>query len=473
MTGIDYLRKICNHPDLIEDESDIDPVQNYGAVAKSGKLIVVAALLKMWKQQGHRVLLFSQGRLMLNIIEKYVRDQGYKYFRMDGCTAIQSRATLVDEFNRDPKIFVFLLTTKVGGLGINLTGANRVIIFDPDWNPSTDIQARERAWRLGQKKSVTIYRLMTSGTIEEKIYHRQIYKQFLTNKILVDPRQRRFFKSNNLHDLFQLGDAEQQSTETGQLFEHMNVERQTNNTNEPTKKFKRKNYSKDDLDEIIGVASVQKFEEERDADAKNCDEDARMLNSLFSNTGVHSVLQHDRIMGAAQPEAVIVDREASKIARDSARALKESRIIIGKQKVSTPTWTGKQGSAGITTFRTKGKFGLASAVSGKISSSSILSNFRERNNLIASEPSHNLLQLPAQNQKNISVTRSDGTNNDTLSLMRIFLEAQGGSCGTFEMIKKFQVGTREEEVMLFRRLLKEIATFDMDLKLWTLKIDFN
>lgn len=73
---------------------------------------------------------------------------------------------------QDPSIYLFLLTTRVGGLGVNLTGADRVIIYDPDWNPSTDVQARERAWRIGQTRQVTIYRLLTSGTIEEKIYHR-------------------------------------------------------------------------------------------------------------------------------------------------------------------------------------------------------------------------------------------------------------------------------------------------------------
>lgn len=98
------------------------------------------------------------------------------------------------------------MTTRVGGLGINLTGANRVIIYDPDWNPSTDAQAQERSWRIGQDRDVTIYRLLTSGTIEEKIYHRQIFKQFLTNRILKDPRQRRFFKSNDLHELFTFTD---------------------------------------------------------------------------------------------------------------------------------------------------------------------------------------------------------------------------------------------------------------------------
>ncbi|VIO96242.1 Uncharacterized protein BM_BM18182 [Brugia malayi] len=86
-------------------------------------------------------------------------------------------------------IFIFLLTTRVSGLGINLTAANRVVIFDPDWNPSTDIQARERAWPIGQERAVTIYRLLTGGTIEEKIYHTQIFKVFLSNRTLDDPRQ--------------------------------------------------------------------------------------------------------------------------------------------------------------------------------------------------------------------------------------------------------------------------------------------
>jgi DNA excision repair protein ERCC-6 len=181
LAGIDILRKICNHPDLLEDSKS---VPDYGSASRSGKLLVVEALLNMWLQQKHRVLLFCQTRQMLDLVERFVSTKNFKYLRMDGNTPIPSRSKMVDSFNGDESFFVFLLTTKVGGLGINLTGANRVIIFDPDWNPSTDMQARERAWRLGQKKSVTIYRLMTSGTIEEKIYHRQIFKQFLTNKIL-------------------------------------------------------------------------------------------------------------------------------------------------------------------------------------------------------------------------------------------------------------------------------------------------
>jgi DNA excision repair protein ERCC-6 len=222
--GVDILRKICNHPDL-QDHKNLAhrPGYDYGNPSKSGKMQVVGSLLDLWKQNGHKTLLFAQHRIMLDIMEKYVKSmRGFKYRRMDGNTPIQLRQSMVDEFNNDPDIHVFLLTTKVGGLGINLTGADRVIIYDPDWNPSTDLQARERAWRLGQKREVTIYRLMTAGTIEEKIYHRQIFKQFLTNKILKDPKQRQTFHLSDLHDLFTLGD-EKGPTETSTLFKDAEV----------------------------------------------------------------------------------------------------------------------------------------------------------------------------------------------------------------------------------------------------------
>ncbi|XP_070580138.1 DNA excision repair protein ERCC-6-like [Ptychodera flava] len=228
--GLITLRKICNHPDLstggpkilvgeYKDDDDIPEERQFGFWKKSGKMIVVESLLKLWKKQQHRVLLFSQSKQMLDVLETFVRCQGYKYMRMDGSTPISSRQPAINTYNNDPSIFVFLLTTRVGGLGVNLTGADRVVIFDPDWNPSTDMQARERAWRIGQTKHVTIYRLLTTGTIEEKIYHRQIFKQFLTNRVLKDPKQRRFFKTNDLYELFSLGAQDNDhGTETSAIF---------------------------------------------------------------------------------------------------------------------------------------------------------------------------------------------------------------------------------------------------------------
>lgn len=227
-SGLISLRKICNHPDLFSGgpkilkgvpDEQLTEEEHFGYWKRSGKMIVVDALLKLWHKQGHRVLLFSQSRQLLNIMELFIRNLGYSYLKMDGSTTIASRQPLITKFNENSSIFVFLLTTRVGGLGVNLTGANRVIIYDPDWNPSTDTQARERAWRIGQKKQVTVYRLLTAGSIEEKIYHRQIFKQFLCNRVLKDPKQRRFFKSNDLTELFTLSSPDgSQGTETSAIF---------------------------------------------------------------------------------------------------------------------------------------------------------------------------------------------------------------------------------------------------------------
>ncbi|KFW60990.1 DNA excision repair protein ERCC-6 [Pygoscelis adeliae] len=227
-SGLVALRKICNHPDLFSGgprnlkgvpNAEVEEADQFGYWKRSGKMIVVESLLKIWHKQGHRVLFFTQSRQMLHILEDFVRHRNYSYLRMDGTTTIASRQPLITRYNEDKSIFIFLLTTRVGGIGVNLTGADRVIIYDPDWNPSTDTQARERAWRIGQKKQVTVYRLLTAGTIEEKIYHRQIFKQFLTNRVLKDPKQRRFFKSNDLYELFTLSSPDvSQGTETSAIF---------------------------------------------------------------------------------------------------------------------------------------------------------------------------------------------------------------------------------------------------------------
>jgi DNA excision repair protein ERCC-6 len=197
---------------------------DYGKPERSGKLLVVSKVLELWKKQGHHVLLFAQTQQMLDILEDVVLSAGYAYRRMDGSTQMASRQRIIDEFNEQDHVFVFLLTTKVGGLGITLTGANRVLLYDPDWNPATDAQARERAWRIGQTREVTVYRLVTAGTIEEKVYHRQIYKQHLTNKVLSDPKQRRFFKNRDLRDLFQLDEAQNGTIETADIFADVDAE---------------------------------------------------------------------------------------------------------------------------------------------------------------------------------------------------------------------------------------------------------
>ncbi|KAF9429167.1 hypothetical protein BGZ76_001718 [Entomortierella beljakovae] len=369
--GIDIVRKICNHADILKREhhsNDLD----YGHFSKSGKMVVVKALLQMWKTEKHRVLLFSQTRTMLDILEKFIKGEGYEYRRMDGTTPIQNRMGLVDEFNARDDIYVFLLTTKVGGLGVNLTGADRVIIFDPDWNPSTDVQARERAWRLGQTKEVTIYRLMTSGTIEEKIYHRQIFKQFLTNKILNDPKQRRFFKSHDMADLFKLEGEDAVGTETGGIFHgsEISMKSKTKTSGKGKKKTtKRGGDNLEELSRLDGVRKVEKFNMPRESSSLpggvKAEEDEEIvfksskteetsqdnpeiniLASLFKSSGVHSAVKHDEIMDSAKQENLIIEREATRVAERAMAALKESRKRRRRQDLDVPTWTGKSGSAG-------------------------------------------------------------------------------------------------------------------------------
>lgn len=222
------LRKICNHPDLYlyeahEDSEDID-AERFGNYKRSGKMTVVHSLLKIWQRQGHRALIFSQSRGMLCLLEQYLQVQQFKYLRMDGSVSVGQRQGMIKTFNENPEYLVFLATTRVGGLGVNLTGADRVIIYDPDWNPATDDQAKERAWRIGQQRNVTVYRLLSAGTIEEKIYQRQIFKHFLSNKILIDPNQKNVLTTSTLQGLFTLEELNcEGDTETASLFKHTKI----------------------------------------------------------------------------------------------------------------------------------------------------------------------------------------------------------------------------------------------------------
>lgn len=193
--GIDYLRKICNHPALA-DKCSVD-------IHNSSKLTLLEKLLPQWEKNNHRVLLFSQYLKMLDFVELLLKSLNLSYYRIDGDTQASQRIKTMDKFNSG-KRFACILSTKVGGVGVNLIGADRVIIIDPDWNPSTDSQALERAWRIGQKKPVSVFRLITIGTIEEKMYKKQIFKQFLSNKILQSPNQRRMFKPQTIKDMFTL-----------------------------------------------------------------------------------------------------------------------------------------------------------------------------------------------------------------------------------------------------------------------------
>lgn len=146
-------------------------------VTDSGKLAKLDDLLFKLKEGGHRVLLYFQMTRMIDLMEEYLTYRNYKYLRLDGSTKLEDRRDTVHDFQTRPEIFIFLLSTRAGGLGINLTTADTVIFYDSDWNPTIDSQAMDRAHRLGQTKQVTVYRMITRGTIEERIRKRALQKE--------------------------------------------------------------------------------------------------------------------------------------------------------------------------------------------------------------------------------------------------------------------------------------------------------
>ncbi|KAK4154158.1 SNF2 family N-terminal domain-containing protein [Chaetomidium leptoderma] len=184
------LRKCCNHPYLFEGAEPGPPyTTDEHLVYNAGKMIVLDKLLKRMQKQGSRVLIFSQMSRLLDILEDYCVFREYKYCRIDGSTAHEDRIAAIDDYNKPgSEKFVFLLTTRAGGLGINLTSADIVVLYDSDWNPQADLQAMDRAHRIGQTKQVVVYRFVTDNAIEEKVLERAAQKLRLDQLVIQQGR---------------------------------------------------------------------------------------------------------------------------------------------------------------------------------------------------------------------------------------------------------------------------------------------
>ncbi len=174
MNVVMQLRKAANHPYLFDNVEDLslDPGGEH-VITNCGKMNVLDKLLKKLKAADSRVLIFSQMTRTLDILEDYCWIRGFKYCRIDGSTSPEDREEGMHEFNKPgSEKFIFLLSTRAGGLGINLATADVVVLYDSDWNPQVDLQAQDRAHRIGQKKPVSVYRFVTEDTIEERIVNR-------------------------------------------------------------------------------------------------------------------------------------------------------------------------------------------------------------------------------------------------------------------------------------------------------------
>lgn len=169
-----------------------------------GKLQVLSSLLRTLHTGGHRALIFTQMTKMLDILESFLNYHGYVYMRLDGSTKVEMRQALMERFNNSNKYFIFILSTRSGGVGINLTGADTVIFYDSDWNPTMDAQAQDRCHRIGQTRDVHIYRLISERTVEENILKKANQKRLLGDLAIEGGNfTTAFFKKQTIHDLFE------------------------------------------------------------------------------------------------------------------------------------------------------------------------------------------------------------------------------------------------------------------------------
>merc|ERR1711937_139405 len=178
--------------------------QGDSLIRSAGKFELLERILPKMKKTGHKVLCFTQMTQVISIMEDYFAYKGYKYLRLDGTTKSDDRGDMLADFNqKDSDYFIFILSTRAGGLGLNLQTADTVIIFDSDWNPHQDLQAQDRAHRIGQKNEVRVLRLMTVNSVEERILAAAKYKLNMDEKVIQAGRFNNKSTGNERHQLLQ------------------------------------------------------------------------------------------------------------------------------------------------------------------------------------------------------------------------------------------------------------------------------
>ena len=419
---LSVLRRICNHPDLLlSDELD---VPDYGSVSRSGKLAVLVPLIQLWQRQGKRALIFSQSLGMLDVLELTLRGLGIVYCRMDGSTPIGERARIVALFDKsnefslgpdDAGPTVLLLSTRVGGVGLNLTGAERVVIFDPDWNPMTDAQARERSWRIGQTKHVKIYRLIAAETVEEVICKRQIYKHHLAQKILVDARQGRVGEWDNLHDLFRAPTGRASSGSSAVV-------------SETTKR----------IFAVLDSGEQIKEEAEDRATTPPPQDEEESYRSLITKIWDQDEIEMPKICSA------LVDEGEAERAASRAVELVLGEANSERRDITVPTWTGRNASGGRPSTSSERSKSLVSSLKASSQSVGATATVVESQRLIV--------------EKQIV--------KDLLSLFR---EKDDFSIPTEELLKSFDKKISAGQSEIFRSCLRELCLFSDGI--WVLKRD--
>ncbi|KAL6303969.1 SNF2 family DNA-dependent ATPase [Sparassis latifolia] len=267
MNMVMQLRKVTCHPYLFDGAEPGPPyTTDEHLINNCGKMVILDKLLNSMKAKGSRVLIFSQMSRMLDILEDYCLFRGYKYCRIDGGTAHEDRIVAIDEYNKpDSEKFIFLLTTRAGGLGINLTTADIVVLYDSDWNPQADLQAMDRAHRIGQMKQVYVFRFITEGSVEERMLERAAQKLRLDQLVIQQGRTQNT-KAANKEELLEMisHGAENIVNATEDLLINDDIDaiiqRGEERTNELNSKYEGLTF--EDLSNFKSEASVQQWEGE-------------------------------------------------------------------------------------------------------------------------------------------------------------------------------------------------------------------
>ncbi|KII93122.1 hypothetical protein PLICRDRAFT_130653 [Plicaturopsis crispa FD-325 SS-3] len=267
MNMVMQLRKVACHPYLFDGAEPGPPyTTDEHIIENSGKMVILDKLLKSMKEKGSRVLIFSQMSRILDILEDYCLFRQYKYCRIDGGTAHDDRIVAIDEYNKpDSDKFIFLLTTRAGGLGINLTTADIVVLYDSDWNPQADLQAMDRAHRIGQTKQVYVFRFITEESVEERMLERAAQKLRLDQLVIQQGRQQQS-KAANKEELLEMITAGAEkiinSNDDFMINDDIDqiIQRGEERTQELNSKYETLNL--EDLSNFKSEASVQQWEGE-------------------------------------------------------------------------------------------------------------------------------------------------------------------------------------------------------------------
>ncbi|KLO20752.1 hypothetical protein SCHPADRAFT_816295 [Schizopora paradoxa] len=301
------LRKCLQHPYIISENIEPKGLSTTEAHTKlidaCGKLRLLKLLLPRLKARGHRVLLFSQFKLALDIIEDFVAGEGFKFLRLDGDVKQQQRQKDMDEFNRENSdVFIFLLTTRAGGVGINLWSADTVIIFDPDFNPHQDLQAIARAHRFGQTKTCLVFKLMSKGSCEEKIF------QAGKKKLVLD------------HLIVQKMDAEEDADDIQSMLTFGASDLFNEDPNDESKSI---TYTEQDIDNLI-----EKTEKEGDNVAEESSNNAMAFAKIWSlhKDGVEDLEDDTKEQDDAWAQTL------AKMADEQKRAEKEEKTGRGTRR---------------------------------------------------------------------------------------------------------------------------------------------